>query len=233
MLNNPARSSRISGRSTTTYASSFRVKHTGECTLLKMYYQLRAKDYFKTMHFFYLYRKVVAEAVRNLCCASVAERTGALSMDWLCGIPLYSFLTGKYEPYDDVCSTSDAALAERWSEMKNKFKLGEIKKKFESEKSKYVYIHTYNLLKYGVIKNVFLYRYVKQYYPMVKSLIDLDPLTLQAFVYICPDADLSDLFARIPPNVCTAWLAYMMTNLGYRSDNMNEVGSCIRTADKI
>ena len=45
----------------------------------------------------------------------------------------------------------------------------------------------------------------------VKGPLSLDPLTLLACVYICPDADLRDLFVIIPPNISVTWLSYIVS----------------------
>ncbi len=53
--------------------------------------------------------------------------------------------------------------------------------------------------------------------------MQFDLLTLQACVYVCPDHDLSELFAVIPPNVCTSWLSFLLTTLQYKVNNVDEV----------
>ena len=60
----------------------------------------------------------------------------------------------------------------------------------------------------------------------MKPLAQLDPLTLQALVYVCPDRDLSKLLLWIPPNVSTAWLSFLLTHLQYRVITVNEVYIC-------
>ena len=57
------------------------------------------------------------------------------------------------------------------------------------------------------------YRLVEQHYFDLKNLFDLDPLVLQAFIYICPVADLPQLFKEIPPHLSVTWLSYLITEL--------------------
>ncbi len=64
---------------------------------------------------------------------------------------------------------------------------------------------------------------IDRYYSMMKPLAELDPLTLQALVYVCPDRDLSKLLLWIPPNVSTAWLSFLLTILQYRVITVDEV----------
>ncbi len=66
-------------------------------------------------------------------------------------------------------------------------------------------------------------RFLEKHYANVEALLHLDPLTLQAFVFVCPDEYLAELFCRIPPNVCIAWLSFLMTNLGYTVNTHSEV----------
>ncbi|XP_064404373.1 E3 ubiquitin-protein ligase RNF213-like isoform X3 [Halichondria panicea] len=139
----------------------------------------------------------VAEAVRNICLASATNKGagGTLSMDWIHGIPLYSFLTETFEPNEDGRSRQEGTLAKRWFLLRDKFSLTFIRKKFETKKSRHINF---------------------------KYLMQFDLLTLQACVYVCPDHDLSELFAVIPPNVCTSWLSFLLTTLQYKVNNMDE-----------
>ena len=63
---------------------------------------------------------------------------GALSMDWIHGIPLYSFLTETFEPNEDGRSRQEGTLAKRWFLLRDKFSLTFIRKKFETKKSRQV-----------------------------------------------------------------------------------------------
>ncbi len=83
-----------------------------------------------------MYRGEVAEAVRKLVRANTVDKGDALSMDWIYGIPLYSFLTNTFEPYEDVCTRRDKALAESWNTLKEKFKLTDVRRKWKAENSK-------------------------------------------------------------------------------------------------
>ena len=47
----------------------------------------------------------------------------------------------------------------------------------------------------------------------MEPLFKLDSLTLQAFIFPCPDRELKSLFAQIPPHVAIAWMSYLITNL--------------------
>ena len=72
------------------------------------------------------------------------------------------------------------------------------------------------LLELGIIYLLFLSsRFIDQYHAELKSLLRLDPFTLTAFVYVCPDPALCELFSLVPPNVSTAWLSYMLNNFPY------------------
>ncbi len=75
----------------------------------------------------------VAEAVKELCCAGAAGKSGASSMDWISGIPLYSFLTGTFVPYEDVCSKCDDFLVSNWNFLRDKFELKNVRTKIEND----------------------------------------------------------------------------------------------------
>ena len=85
------------------------------------------------MHIFC--RKMIAEAVKSLLCASASDKSGALSMDWIHGIPLYSFLTDQFAPYDDISKIRVASLTFIWDHLGTELKMKEIKRKFRVEHS--------------------------------------------------------------------------------------------------
>ncbi len=66
---------------------------------------------------------------------------------------------------------------------------------------------------------------MKQYNPNMVFLTKMDPLTLQAFVYICPDHELGSLFALIPPHVATTWVSYLLHVFRYRPSTQDEVST--------
>ena len=47
---------------------------------------------------------------------------------------------------------------------------------------------------------------MERLYDELEPLMLLDPLVLTAFIYVCPQAELPALFARIPSYFATAWL---------------------------
>ncbi len=55
-------------------------------------------------------------------------------------------------------------------------------------------------------------RYEEFYFLLLKDFLELDPIVLQAYVYVCPEGNLCGLFERIPPHVSAAWLSYMIGN---------------------
>ncbi len=156
--------------------------------------------------------------MRKICCARAANKDGAISMDWIYGIPLYSFLTDTSEPNEDVCSRQEKRLTKRWCFLQDKFHLTDIRKKFEGDKLRQVnYFTTLSLsTSFTWLRHIF--RNLN-----IKTLIQLDSLTLQAFVYVCPDHDLLELFAWIPPNVCTAWLLFLLSQFRYNVTTTDKV----------
>ena len=75
------------------------------------------------------------------------------------------------------------------------------------------------------------FRFVEQYMDKkLKFPLRLDPLTLLACVYICPEADLHELFHIIPPNVSITWLSYMLSQKNPEFDHkdckIHEVSFC-------
>ncbi len=63
---------------------------------------------------------------------------GALSMDWIYGIPLYSFLTETSEPNEDGRSRQEETLAKMWFLLRDRFSLTYIRTKFKAEKFRQV-----------------------------------------------------------------------------------------------
>ena len=64
---------------------------------------------------------------------------------------------------------------------------------------------------------------MKQYDPNMVFLTKMDPLTLQAVVYICPDHELDSMFALIPSHVATTWVVYLLDVFRYRLSSKDEV----------
>ncbi len=64
---------------------------------------------------------------------------------------------------------------------------------------------------------------MNQYFPSMFFLTKMDPLTLQAFVFICPDRELGSLLALIPPHVATTWVSYLLQEFGYRPSTKDQV----------
>ena len=58
-------------------------------------------------------------------------------MDLLYAIPLYSFLTNTFSPYDDISRVQDGKLSKNWSVLEEKFKLKNHTRR-KSERLKYV-----------------------------------------------------------------------------------------------
>lgn len=50
------------------------------------------------------------------------------------------------------------------------------------------------------------YRIMERLYDELVPLMILDPLVLIVFIYVCPEAELPALFARVPSYFATAWL---------------------------
>ncbi len=59
-------------------------------------------------------------------------------MDWIYGIPLYSFLTETSEPNEDGCSRQEGTLVKMWFLLRDRFSLTNVRTKFETEKSRQV-----------------------------------------------------------------------------------------------
>ena len=78
-------------------------------------------------------REMIAEATRNLSLVSAAARHGVLEMDWMFGIPLYSFLTDRFTPFEGICNKGDVSLTSLWSLLRVKFNLKKARKKFRDE----------------------------------------------------------------------------------------------------
>ena len=70
----------------------------------------------------------VAKAVQGLCSKTVAGRSGALSMNWIQGIPIFSFLAERSEPYDDVRNMSRDKLVSNWHFLTQECKLNEARR---------------------------------------------------------------------------------------------------------
>ena len=62
-----------------------------------------------------------------------------------------------------------------------------------------------------------------QYFPSMFFLMKMDPLTFQAFVFICPDHELGSLFALISPHVATTWVLYLLHEFRYRPSTKDDV----------
>ncbi len=80
-------------------------------------------------------RYEIADAIKELCCARAVKKDGLASMDWVYGIPLYSFLTDTFVPYDDVCSIQDVHLIQNWHLVKDKFRLVNVRTKIANNVS--------------------------------------------------------------------------------------------------
>ena len=67
---------------------------------------------------------MVVEAVKRISHAHIAERLySSFIVDWIYWIPLYSFLTGTFKPYDNIDIQPVRKLADNWSMIKSHFKL--------------------------------------------------------------------------------------------------------------
>ena len=67
---------------------------------------------------------MVAEAVKQISHACIAERPYiSYIMDWIYWIPLYSFLTDTFKPYDNIDIQPVRKLTNNWSMIKGQFKL--------------------------------------------------------------------------------------------------------------
>ncbi len=70
-----------------------------------------------------------------------------------------------------------------------------------------------------------------QYFPSMFFLMKMDPLTFQAFVFICPDHELGSLFALISPHVATTWVLYLLREFHYRPSTKDNVSIIMYTFD--
>lgn len=66
------------------------------------------------------------------------------------------------------------------------------------------------------------FRFIEEHFELMKPLVEVDPLFLQAVVYVCPKKELPGLTKQIPPFVSATWLS-SDTVLGSSTLNTNEV----------
>lgn len=52
----------------------------------------------------------------------------------------------------------------------------------------------------------FAFRFVETHYEQVRPLFEADPLLLPVFIRVCPKAELSILFKKIPVTLALSWL---------------------------
>ena len=82
------------------------------------------------------FREMIAEATKELSLVCAAASNGVLKMDWMYGIPLYSFLTDQFIPNESICSKSDQSLTSLWTHLSEKFYLKRARKKFRKKENK-------------------------------------------------------------------------------------------------
>ncbi|XP_064403130.1 E3 ubiquitin-protein ligase RNF213-like isoform X2 [Halichondria panicea] len=126
----------------------------------------------------------------------------ATNLEWMYGLPLHNFLMENSEPFDSINSMSVDVLMDNWKKLSQKFPLLNIRGKLAGNRQLTI---------------------MKQYYPSMLFLMKMDPLTLQAFVFICPDHELDNLLALIPPHVATTWVSYLLHVFHYRPSTKDEV----------
>lgn len=84
------------------------------------------------------FRSDIVFAIKKLLSFLSTKKTRALSLDWIFGIPLYSFLAGKFEPYEKLTSQTNEMLNESWTFLENHFQTVEKRRLFRAEDAKYV-----------------------------------------------------------------------------------------------
>ena len=75
----------------------------------------------------------VAKAIQDLCSRTLSKQNGALSMNWIQGVPLYSFLTERSEPYDDVWNISGDKLIQNWLSLFRELKISEARRHIKAD----------------------------------------------------------------------------------------------------
>ena len=77
-----------------------------------------------------------------------------------------------------------------------------------------------------VYASINTHSYVELFFSQLEETFELDPMVLQAFVYICPEAGLCALFEKILPHVSIAWLLYVIGDLIQQGILRENVSHC-------